>query len=107
VGVSRRQPQSVPQVKKRRRWSESVHEDAFPDDIAAFEPRFDPGCLQKLLTKHKISAGCSAVLTLHFQEDLTLAEVGAVLELPLGTVKSRLAYGLAALRKRLGNARSL
>jgi len=33
---------------------------------------------------------------LHFQEDMPLADVAAILELPLGTVKSRLAYGLAA-----------
>jgi len=32
--------------------------------------------------------------------------VAAVLEIPLGTVKSRLAYGLAALRRRLGDRRS-
>jgi RNA polymerase sigma-70 factor (ECF subfamily) len=43
-----------------------------------------------------------AVLVLHFQEEMSLAEVAAILELPLGTVKSRLAYGLAALRRELG-----
>jgi len=35
----------------------------------------------------------------HFQEEMPLADVAAVLELPSGTVKSRLAYGLAALRR--------
>jgi DNA-directed RNA polymerase specialized sigma24 family protein len=30
---------------------------------------------------------------------MPLAEIAAVLEIPLGTVKSRLAYGLAALRR--------
>ena len=39
------------------------------------------------------------MLALHFKEEMTLAEVAAVLDLPLGTVKSRLAYGLATLRR--------
>jgi hypothetical protein len=41
------------------------------------------------------------VLVLHFQEEMSLAEVAAILEIPLGTVKSRLAFGLTALRKHL------
>jgi DNA-directed RNA polymerase specialized sigma24 family protein len=36
---------------------------------------------------------------LHFQEEMPLADVAAVLELPLGTVKSRLAYGLMQLHR--------
>ena len=40
-----------------------------------------------------------AVIALHYFEQMTLEEIAAVLDAPLGTVKSRLAYGLAALRK--------
>ena len=36
---------------------------------------------------------------LHFQEELSLPEVAAILDIPLGTAKSRLAYGLASIRK--------
>lgn len=43
-----------------------------------------------------------AVLALHFQQQLSLGEVAAILGLPLGTVKSRLAAGLTALRDHLG-----
>ena len=39
------------------------------------------------------------MLALHFKEGMTLPEVAAVLDIPLGTVKSRLAYGLATLRR--------
>lgn len=45
-----------------------------------------------------------AVLALRFEHGLELTEIADVLELPLGTVKSRLGYGLATLRKRLGGA---
>jgi DNA-directed RNA polymerase specialized sigma24 family protein len=43
------------------------------------------------------------VLLLHFQEELSLPEVAAILDIPLGTAKSRLAYGLAAIRKQMHN----
>jgi RNA polymerase sigma-70 factor (ECF subfamily) len=63
--------------------------------------------LAQLLNSERLSPASRAVLVLHFQEEMPLAEVSAVLDLPLGTVKSRLAYGLKALRQQLGNQRSL
>lgn len=44
-----------------------------------------------------------AVLTLHYVDGATLSEAAQVLGLPLGTVKSRLAYGLGILRARLSD----
>jgi RNA polymerase sigma-70 factor (ECF subfamily) len=41
-----------------------------------------------------------AVIVLHYLEEMSLAEVAAVLEIMPGTAKSRLAYGLAQLRRR-------
>jgi RNA polymerase sigma-70 factor, ECF subfamily len=43
-----------------------------------------------------------AVIVLHFYLDLTLAQAAVVLDVPAGTVKSRLNRGLAALRVSLG-----
>ncbi|MBA2305046.1 MAG: sigma-70 family RNA polymerase sigma factor [Acidobacteria bacterium] len=43
-----------------------------------------------------------AVIVLHYLEEMPLKEVAAVLGLPLGTVKSRLAYGLRAMRQAAG-----
>jgi len=40
-----------------------------------------------------------AVLLMHYFEDMTLGEVATALGLSVGTVKSRLAYGLAAIRR--------
>ena len=52
-----------------------------------------------------LSTASRGVVALHYLEELPLAEVADVLELPLGTVKSRLAYGLAQLRKTLKDPR--
>lgn len=57
--------------------------------------------LRELLGLDTISPASRAVMVLHFQEELPLPEVAAILEIPLGTAKSRLAYGLAAIRKQL------
>jgi RNA polymerase sigma-70 factor (ECF subfamily) len=42
------------------------------------------------------------VVALHYFEDMALDEIAAVLDAPLGTIKSRLAYGLSRLRKDTG-----
>jgi RNA polymerase sigma-70 factor, ECF subfamily len=47
----------------------------------------------------KISPASRAVLNLHYLQDLPIQEVAAILEIGLGTAKSRLAYGLSCLRQ--------
>jgi len=46
----------------------------------------------------ELSPECRAVMALHYGEDRPLKEVAEILDVPLGTVKSRLGYGLARLR---------
>jgi len=46
-----------------------------------------------------LSPASRAVIVLYYLNGLSLNETAAVLEIPVGTVKSRLAYGLAKLRR--------
>jgi RNA polymerase sigma-70 factor (ECF subfamily) len=93
-------------LKKTQRWREHVDEDGVLEELPAHETPPPPELLRSLGSADGLSPASRAVLVLHFQEELSLPEVAAVLAIPLGTVKSRLAYGLAALRKQLGETRS-
>jgi len=94
-------------LKREKRWTEQVRDEAVLDDLPAAESAVPPELLPELLNSDGLSAASRAVLVLHFQEEMSLPEVAAILEIPLGTVKSRLAYGLAALRKKLDPTRSV
>ena len=95
-------------LKKESRWQEWT-----PDDSAWFEEVPAPAAqlplemLKDLLAMDGIPPASRAVLALHFQQELSLTEVAAILEIPFCTVKSRLAAGLTALRNRFGKNRSM
>ncbi len=90
-------------LRKERRWARRAGEDAL-DAIPASEPPSEEW-LRELLGSDELSPASRAVLLLHFQEEMPLAQVAAVLEIPVGTAKSRLAYGLKALRRHLSTRR--
>ena len=54
--------------------------------------------MRELLADLPTASG--AVLVLHYLDQRTLADVAEALGIPLGTAKSRLAYGLERLRRR-------
>ena len=85
-------------LKKERRWPDHLRDDEVLADIAVPE-RFDFD-IDELLQDAELTPASRAVLVLHFREGLTLSEVAAILDVPLGTAKSRLAYGLTTLRRR-------
>jgi RNA polymerase sigma-70 factor (ECF subfamily) len=81
-------------LKKNRRYTEP------PDDAAYVEQHADPWQRERLLASlDRLSPASRAVVLLHYLEEMPLADVAAILDLPLGTVKSRLSYGLVQLRK--------
>jgi RNA polymerase sigma-70 factor (ECF subfamily) len=90
-------------LKRERRW---LGDDTALESVAAPDPPPPDELLPALATMDGISSASRAVLVLHFQEEMSLLAVAAILEIPLGTVKSRLAYGLTAIRKQLSHIRS-
>jgi RNA polymerase sigma-70 factor (ECF subfamily) len=88
-------------LKREKRRNENFLDDVATEEIIApvnesFEPELR-ACLPQLLTD--ISPASRAVIVLHYLHEMSLEEVAEVLGLAVGTVKSRLAYGLESLRK--------
>jgi RNA polymerase sigma-70 factor, ECF subfamily len=82
-------------LKKRSKWREDpLDEVGAAASFAGHE--VSPTLDAKLLAK--VSPASRAVLMLHYLEDLSLNETAEALDLSVGTVKSRLAYGLKVLR---------
>lgn len=82
------------QQQSQARYVDDARLEAMPDTPADSPDASD---LERLV--EQASPASRAVLILHYQHDLTIDEVAAVLGIPPGTVKSRLAYGLRRLRE--------
>lgn len=86
---------------KKRRWLDRHEDDSPLDSLPAPEVRPPDEVLSALLAADSISPASRAVLLLHFKEEMSMPEVAAILDIPLGTAKSRLAYGLKSIRQYL------
>ena len=86
---------------RHRRWRLTAidHVDELPDTtwgvgLDDFEVKEQlPELLEALTPK------CREVVILHYLEEFTMPQVAAILEIPVGTAKSRLSYALTCLRK--------
>ena len=77
---------------------------AEPPDVAAEEPIVEDQRLDDVVAYARTLPPASrVVIEMHFLDGMKLWEVAEALEVAEGTVKSRLAYGLAALRKSLSS----
>lgn len=95
----------VRHLKKNKRWTERALDESVLEGMPAPDlPIAD--LAEMVFNSPALSNASRAVLVLHFLEEMTLPEVAAILEIPLGTVKSRLAFGLTTLRKHIANKRS-
>jgi len=87
-------------VRRRQRRPMVSLEDA-PEPVA-IAPTGDPmlgGVLRKLVAA--LPEKARAIVILRYQEDLDPTEIAAVLQIPVGTVKSQLQRTLALLREKL------
>jgi RNA polymerase sigma-70 factor (ECF subfamily) len=88
------------QLKRARRWQPL--DDAPPEVVLRPASNFgEPPDDAFFALLDRVSPASRAVLLLHYQHDLSLEESAAILEIPLGTAKSRLHYGVATLRRHL------
>ena len=85
---------AITAVRKARRYSGAG--DAALDELPA-EPPADAELIDAALAA--LPPERREVLTLRFVDDLSLAEIAAALDVPLGTVKSRLHTALKELRE--------
>ena len=89
-------------LNRERRWSDQVRDEATLTAVPANEhdsefPREMIETLPQLVGS--LSPASRAVVVLFYLHEMSLVETAAVLEIPIGTVKSRLAYGLETLRR--------
>ncbi|HWW76235.1 MAG TPA: RNA polymerase sigma factor [Pyrinomonadaceae bacterium] len=92
-------------LKRERRWTEQVRDEEALKSLPAPPPReeFAPELLAALPERVRtLSPASRAVVALYYLHEMSLEETAAVLGLPVGTVKSRLSYGLEALRRQFG-----
>lgn len=91
-------------IKGERKWSEQLRDEALLETIPEppkredFEPELTAQ-LPRFLAN--LSPASRAVIALHYLQEMTLEETAETLGIAVGTVKSRLAYGLASLRTQL------
>lgn len=83
------------------------HEASIPDEVPDLttndrEPVVDDE-LATLLRQlvDNLPPACGVAVRLRYLEELSLAEVADALDVPVGTVKSRIAYGIELLRRRV------
>lgn len=95
-------------LKKNSRWS-SLEDYANTETPFVAEESVESSVLRSSQLQSlaaEVTPASRAVLLLHYGDGLQLEEVAAVLEVPLGTVKSRLSYGLTQLRGKLDTGRN-
>jgi RNA polymerase sigma-70 factor (ECF subfamily) len=87
-------------LKRARRWQPL--DEAPAEQLTTLHPNLgEPADEAFLALLDRVSPASRAVLLLHYQHDLSLEESAAILEIPIGTAKSRLHYGVTTLRKHL------
>jgi hypothetical protein len=91
-------------LKRARRWQPL--DDAPPEHLTTLNLSLGEPPDEAFLTLlDHVSPASRAVLLLHYQHDPSLEESAAILEIPIGTAKSRLHYGVTTLRKHLASER--
>ncbi len=91
-------------LKMEKRWTQQIRDEEILERISSDEKNeiYEPELIAKIPDLlAEISPASRAVIVLHYLEEMTLSETAEILDIAPGTAKSRLAYGLESLRKKL------
>lgn len=97
-------------LARERRHRRFAHEPL--DTVANELPAVEPDCVNRLdglevvALLRQVDPQFQAPVALFYLEDYSYQEIGEILQVPLGTVKSRIARGLAQLKQRVWDAAS-
>jgi len=87
-------------LKRAKRWREIENDPDLIRSMAGASSlgleAFDSDFLRLV---DRVSPASRAVLLLHYQQHLSLEETAAILDIPVGTAKSRLSSGVSTIRK--------
>jgi RNA polymerase sigma-70 factor, ECF subfamily len=87
-------------LKRERHWSDQVRDEEVLTAIPAAQGPFPRELTDRLPELvGTLSPASRAVVVLFYLHEMSLAETATVLDIPVGTAKSRLAYGLECLRR--------
>ncbi len=86
-------------LKRAKRWSDRIDEAVALDELPASRSWREEVAGELDVLLRRVSPASRAVLLLHYVEGLSIQEAAAILDLSVGTAKSRLAYGLSCLRE--------
>ena len=94
-------------VKRRQRWFRPLEDVAdwlvgARKDTPAYQAEMDDSWRQVQQAVSSLPLAHRGVVVLYYVNDLSLQEISDILEIPVGTVKSRLHYGRQALKQSLG-----
>jgi RNA polymerase sigma-70 factor (ECF subfamily) len=95
--------EALRRARAERRWRDALREETLavleaPEADEHFDPEQIAATLEQL---DALSPASALVMRLHYVDGLTFPEIAESLEIPVGTVKSRVAYGLTVLRRKL------
>jgi len=94
-------------VKRRQRWLRPLEDIADwlvsgRKDTPAYQAEMDDSWRQVQQAISSLPLSHRGVVVLYYVDDLSLQEISEILDIPVGTVKSRLHYGRHALKQSLG-----
>lgn len=86
-------------IAARRKRERHAGDEALPQATARAEPDLDAQRNELAFVLAGLPEGQREVLLMRFVDDMSLAEIGQALQIPEGTVKSRLHNAIATLRE--------